>query len=140
MLYGNKFRNGFDIEKILEERVLYRGDGILITLDGSGETNRSFEKDPYFKVYDSESVARATKIARVSCKTFNQISHTDHFKDWDLTKREKKKIANILNNKKSTSKDFSMYNSVWDAMQKAIELETHGKFNSVTDYIKFPGI
>lgn len=42
MLYGNKFRNGFDIEKILEERVLYRGDGILITLDGSGETDRSF--------------------------------------------------------------------------------------------------
>ena len=140
MIYGNKFKNGFNIEEILEERVVYKGDGILITVDGSGLTDRNFDKDPYFKVYNSESSDHATKIARISCKTFKQIHHTDKFDDWNLTKKDKKKIANILSNKKSTSKNFFTYNSVWDAMQKAIELETHGKFNAETDYIDFPVI
>ena len=140
MIYGNKFKNGFNIEEILNEITIYKGDGILITVDGSGQTDRNFDKDPYFKVYNNESSKRATKIARISCKTFKQIHHTDKFDDWDLTKKDKKKIANILNNKKSTSKDFSVYNSVWDAMQEAIKQQTNGKFDPNTDYIKFPGI
>lgn len=140
MIFGNKFRDEFGIERVIEERLLYRGDGIMITLDGSGETDRSFDKDPYFKVYNAENISQATKIARISCKSFKQLSHTDRFKNWDLTKKDKKKIANILNNKKSSSKEFSMYNSTWDAMQKAIELETHGKFNSIEDHITFPEI
>ena len=140
MIYGNKFKNGFNIEEILNEITIYKGDGILITVDGSGQTDRNFDKDPYFKVYNNESSKRATKIARISCKTFKQIYHTDNFDDWDLNKKDKKKIANILNNKKSTSKDFSVYNSVWDAMQEAIKQQTNGKFDPNTDYIKFPGI
>lgn len=140
MIYGNKFKDGFNTGKVLEELAVYRGDGILISVDGSGFSDRNFDKDPYFKVYNAESVSRATKIARISCKTFKQISHTDRFDDWNLTKKDKKKIVDILLNKKSNFGDFSIYNSVWDAMQKAIELETNGRFNAINDYIKFPGI
>ena len=106
MIYGNKFKDGFNIEEILNEITIYKGDGILITVDGSGQTDRNFDKDPYFKVYNNESSKRATKIARISCKTFKQIYHTDNFDDWDLTKKDKKKIANILNNKKIYIKRF----------------------------------
>ena len=58
-LYGNKILN-------INETVFYKGDGISIHVNISDKFN--YGDQAYFKVYDNENYAKATKVARIQVK------------------------------------------------------------------------
>lgn len=85
---------------ILNETRVYtnNNENICITVDGSGQTDRGFDADPYFKVYNSSKPAKATKVARI------YFSRPEYVKDhqgkpiWNLNSKECKMLNKILAN------------------------------------------
>lgn len=89
-IYGNNL-------SFLNEIASIKDDIFLISIDGPGETNRNFFEKPYFKVYDSNSYKKATKIARIY---FDEAKYVkDHIgkPEWILNSQERKLLVQILN-------------------------------------------
>ena len=136
MIYGNSISgNEKDIEEkvnklfgisedqsVFDENKVYVGDGFCITVDGSGATDRDFDKMPYFKVYKTEKVTSSTPCARFTMKDGEELIHDSPTKKSlvELNLKDMKKLKNIINNKKPNinKKLLGDSNSVWDGMIK----------------------
>lgn len=111
MLYGNKFR-------FINEEVIYKGNGILIAIDGSGSTDRSFDKDPYFKVYNSESMKKANKVCtmRINSASYMKAHNRPGLKSWTPNSKEMGIIMDALNSKPNGDKKVSGCSTTWDGL------------------------
>ena len=132
MIYGNKVlnligRNKENKEQLLNEYTIYRGKGILITVDGSGATERDFDSCPYMKVYNNESQKKADMVARINIEKPKYVYHKDHFKDWDMNSSDRNKLDEIMD-EKPNGKEFKNCNTVFDAINKAVKMKTNNNY------------
>lgn len=108
----------------VNEITVYKGDGISISIN-RGETETNFPKDPYFKVYNSESISKATLVARVKADGSGYDYHTDGTgkKVWELTKSKKKLIKALTKPPKGGDSKISDCETVWDAIIAGTNIE-----------------
>ena len=106
-LYGN------EALKILNEIKVYQDDEITITVDGSGSTDRNFDKKPYLK-YIKGKLHSDEKIRISFDGDPEYIIHNNE--KYKLSSKEKKELNEIMD-KKST-KEFNGL-SVWEAIKAA---------------------
>lgn len=116
--------------EIIEEKVVYRGNGISISTDSTSGRNGY-----YFKVYDNESFSKASKVARINLEKPEYEYHGGDKRIWDLSKSDKQLLINVL---KSKSDDN---NTVWnDVVSNCAEYEKSYKTNisnlEMPDYMK----
>ena len=111
MMFGNTFL-------FLNEEVVYKGNGILISIDGSGSTDRSFDKDPYFKVYNSESMKKANKVCtmRIISASYMKAHRRGGLDTWYPNSKEMDKIITALNSKPNGDKKVAECDSTWDGL------------------------
>lgn len=86
-------------EILLNEKTIFKDNRLLIGVFGSGLTLRNFAQKPYFKVYDSESVTKASNVARIYFDEPEYVypEHRESGKGvWYLNSYERKYLDNIL--------------------------------------------
>lgn len=105
------------------------------------KTETNFPKDPYFKVYNSENISKATLVARVKADGSGYDYHTDGTgkKVWELTKSKKKLIKALSKPPKGGDSKISDCETVWDAiiLGTNIEFDQNCKFpDKMPDFSK----
>lgn len=86
-------------EILLNEKTIFKDNRLLIGVFGSGLTLRNFAQKPYFKVYDSESVTKSSKVVRIYFDEPEYVysEHREPGKGvWYLNSYERKYLDNIL--------------------------------------------
>lgn len=88
-----------------------------IAVSGTGESERNFISDPYFKVFDGNNPNDSKYLARVSIMNPVYVYHNVNTnsrgqKHWNLSSKEKKVLIQILNSKL----DPDSRGTVWDAI------------------------
>lgn len=86
--------NETDNADILNEGFVYKSfdASILVNPDSGGRLSYL----PYFKIIDSTSITKATKIARITFEDHHYIIHNDRLKQWDLTSSDIEMINSVL--------------------------------------------
>lgn len=106
----------------VEERTVYidKVNNYLISVDGDGQKDHNFIKDPYFKFFKSSSAKKSDPI-RISYSD-NMAKYVIHNNNDDtLNSKERKYLENIMD-KPSNVKDYSSY-TVWEAILQATKDE-----------------
>lgn len=93
-------------KEIINENVVYRGNGISISTDSTNNRNGY-----YFKIYDNESYSKATKVARINLEKPEYEYHKDKKSIWDLSQSDKRLMIDILK-----SKNKNTNNTVWNTI------------------------
>lgn len=99
--YGVLVDNEDSNVEIVNEVRVTSTKNFAITVDGDGLTNRGFEHDPYFKVYNSTSVTKANKVCRIRIFSATYVKpHASENRDsnWKLNSAERKELDNTLSN------------------------------------------
>lgn len=123
-LYGNKILN-------INETVFYKGDGISIHVNISDKFN--YGDQAYFKVYDNENYAKATKVARIQVKDAKYEIHSDPGgKDsWELNSKDKKNLITALKKKPNIGRNNK--DTVYDAI---LDIYNINDIDEMPDYKK----
>ena len=96
------YKNIPDFENSFLENVIYKNNGVFITVNPDIKRNWSSE-NAYFKIYNSENYRKATKVARITLIVPKYIIHSndDGKGNWDLSSSERKLLDNIMHSKKN---------------------------------------
>lgn len=90
--------------EVVNEKVVYRGNGISISTDSTSGRNGY-----YFKVYNNERYSKASKVARINLEHPDYEYHSGDKRIWDLNSSEKKLLIDVLKSKNNNGDT-----TVWD--------------------------
>ena len=76
-----------------------------VTLD----YGRNWYNIEYFKVYNSPSFSKATKVARIKFREPEYIHHKGSKKNWNLNVSERKDLVEFLESKSTNFKDYTVW-------------------------------
>lgn len=131
MIYGTKMIES----EVLQEQIIYSGNGFRIGVDGSGRTLRNYGKDPYIKIYKGEETTNHELVSRISLKDTYYVHHNGERNELKLSQRDLKKINDIMKEKpnrvRKASKDG--YDTVWDAVKGEIKYICNTKQDPLMD-------
>ena len=88
-----------ELESINEGRVCYT-NSIAVAAHGDGYTDRGYENQPYFKVYNNQSISKATKECRILFSEARYVYHDGKDRkdnNWILNSSERKELDDLLN-------------------------------------------
>lgn len=111
-LFGNIFKS-----KIVAEVTVFKGDGILITVDGDGEKDRGFSKEPYIKIYNNETATKANKVAtlKIEKPEYMKKHNRTGLEEWKLNGKEMKMVLKDLKSKPNV-KEGKDYETIWETI------------------------
>lgn len=119
MIYGNNVLNDINI---LNEIKIYSNDNenFSITVDGSGDTDRGYYNDPYFKFHNNKNAGIADKTVRIGINGgAHYIVHDGDNRTLNL--KERKALSKSMNSiiyDKDKKKDITMWEKVINSMIK----------------------
>ena len=93
-----------EVKKVLDEEYIVEMSKAFTTENPKRSfwvENPAYYNNRYFKLYNSDIISRATKVARISFDHPNYLDHVnkDGKEDWILTLKEKRELLDILKQK-----------------------------------------
>lgn len=114
-----------ELEKYLETQQLNematvgRVNGTYITV--TADSGRNYYNQEYFKIFNSESPSKATKVARILFRRPEYIYHKDQYEQWILNSKERKALNLAFKQKSKYQKDCT----IWQYGILQFNLETY---------------
>ncbi len=119
-----------DIEPIGEMATVVTSKKPALRIQVNPDRNRI--GNPYFKVYDSSSFTKGTKVARLHFLDTGMEYHQDEFDDWMLSEKDIKLIKELLNELHPREHDYTnwqMSKWLWN-----MEYMTSLPYDGIDDY------
>ena len=131
--------NEFLIEERLDEMATVardRNNGILIQVN----PDRSRVGMEYFKVYNSYSIDKATKMARISFRDVKYVYHSATMgkDDWVLSTKEKRMLILLLKEKSKAMPQYSNWEYAIISFNNEKGLDVDETEENVMDNLKYP--
>lgn len=136
-----------DESRLLFERVIAKKNEVLkdtscsfgITVDGSGNTNRNFIEDPYFKIYDGNNVKNSKHVTRIKVFEPSYVIHNNQV--WNISSKYKRALNEILSAHDYKNWKILLNECVIESGQD-LSKEEYDKFMStpMPDYTKLKNI
>lgn len=115
---------------ILNEYFIAEEEGLEISVEPNGETDRGWEKDPYFKVYKNNK----SQVARIYITRAEYCKSHRGSKSFKLNSTERKILVRML-----SRNNYEKWKKILNRTKDYIESNNFGKFSNnlkMPDYSK----